>query len=136
MSKSRSHNDDAYLHPLTNVPTVYQPTIPYGSGDIAWTIFQRSRSLQQNQKLNQGHTMTLHTYTSNQCSYQVSTSYALLFMSYSPDKILKVKVTTARSNQGHTMTLHTYTPNQCRYQISTFYALWFTRYSPDKIFKV
>ena len=29
-----------------------------------------------------------------------------------PDKIFKLKVTTARSNQGQTMTLHTYTPNQ------------------------
>ena len=41
--------------------------------------------------------MTLHTYTPNQCSYQVSTSYTLRFLRYSPDNILKVKVTTARS---------------------------------------
>ena len=39
----------------------------------------------------------LHTYTSNQCPYQVSTSYTLRFLRYSPDKILKVKVITARS---------------------------------------
>ena len=31
-------------------------------------------------------------------------------MRYSPDKTLKVKVTTARSNQGHTMTLRTNPP--------------------------
>ena len=31
-------------------------------------------------------------------SYQISTSYTLRFPRYSPDKILKVKVTTARSN--------------------------------------
>ena len=41
------------------------------------------------------------------CTYQASTSYTLWFPRYSPDKILKVKVTTARSNQGHTLTLHT-----------------------------
>ena len=34
----------------------------------------------------------------------------LHFPRYSPDNILQVKVTTARSNQGQTMTLHTYTP--------------------------
>ena len=41
--------------------------------------------------------MTLHTYTPNQCPYQVSTSYTLRFLRYSPDKIFKLKVTTARS---------------------------------------
>ena len=41
--------------------------------------------------------MMLHTYTPNQCPYQVSTSYTLQFPRYSPDKILEVKVTTARS---------------------------------------
>ena len=29
----------------------------------------------------------LHTYTSNQCPYQVSTSYALWFLRYSSDKL-------------------------------------------------
>ena len=41
--------------------------------------------------------MTLHTYTPNQCPYQVSTSYTLWLPRYSPDKIFKLKVTTARS---------------------------------------
>ena len=31
--------------------------------------------------------MTLHTFTPNQCPYQVSTSYTLRFLSYSPDKV-------------------------------------------------
>ena len=35
--------------------------------------------------------------TPNQCAYQVSTSYTLRLPRYSPDKILYVKVTTARS---------------------------------------
>ena len=33
--------------------------------------------------------MTLHTYTPNQCPYQVSTSYTLRFLRYSPDKLFK-----------------------------------------------
>ena len=31
--------------------------------------------------------MTLYTYTHNQCPYQVSTSYTLQFLRYSPDKL-------------------------------------------------
>ena len=61
--KSRSHHDVAHLHPLTNIPTKYQLPTPYGFQDIARTRFYRSRSLQQGQRSNQGHTMTLHTYT-------------------------------------------------------------------------
>ena len=41
--------------------------------------------------------MTLHAYNPNQYPYQVSTSYILRFLKYSLDKILKVKVTMARS---------------------------------------
>ena len=37
-------------------------------------------------------------------SLSSTTSSNLRFPLYSPDKILKVKVTIARSNQGHTMT--------------------------------
>ena len=107
-------------HP-TNVPTKYQLPTPYNFREIARTRYYRSRSLRQGQRLNQGHTMMLHTYT-------------LWFPRYSPDKIFKLNVTTARSNQSHTMTLHTYTPNQCPYQVSTSYILWFLRYSPYKPF--
>ena len=41
--------------------------------------------------------MTMHIYTPNQYVYQVSTSYTLQFLRYNPDKIFKLKVTTARS---------------------------------------
>ena len=61
--KSRSHHDIAHLQPPTNVPTKYQVPTPYAFRDIAQTRFYRSRSLQQGQRLNQGHTMTVHTYT-------------------------------------------------------------------------
>ena len=61
--KSRSHHEAAYLHPLTNNPTKYQLSTPYGFRDIARTRFYRSRSLRQGQRSNQGHTMTLHTFT-------------------------------------------------------------------------
>ena len=60
--KSRSGHDVAHLHRLTNVPTKYQLPTPYGCRDIARTRFYRSRSLQQGQRSNQGHVMTLHTY--------------------------------------------------------------------------
>ena len=42
--------------------------------------------------------------------YQVSTSYTLRFLRYSPYKIFKLKITMARSNQGQTMMLHTCNP--------------------------
>ena len=61
--KLRSHHDAVHLQPLTNVPTKHQLPTPYGFRDIVWTRFYRSRSLQQGQRSNQGHTMTLHTYT-------------------------------------------------------------------------
>ena len=37
---------------------------------------------------NHGQAMTLHTYSPNQCPYQVSTSYTLWFLRYSPDKLI------------------------------------------------
>ena len=85
--KSRSHYDIAHLHPLTNVPIKYQLPTSYGFWDIAQTRFSNSRSLWQGQRSNQGHTMTLHTYTPNQYPYQVSTSYTLRFLRYRPDKL-------------------------------------------------
>ena len=61
--KSRSHHYAVHVQPLTKVPTKYQLPTPYGFRDIAGTRFYRSRSLQQGQRSNQGHTMTVHTYT-------------------------------------------------------------------------
>ena len=61
--ESRLHHDDAHPQPPTNVPTKYQLPTPYSFQDIAQTRFYRSRSLQQGQRSNEGHTMTLHTYT-------------------------------------------------------------------------
>ena len=43
--------------------TKYQLPTPYSFRDLARTTFYRSRSLRQGQRSNQGHTMTLHTYT-------------------------------------------------------------------------
>ena len=72
----------------------------------------------------------------NQCPYQVSTSYTLRFLRYSPDKIFKLKVTTARSkvkSRSHHDGTPT-PPNQCPYKVSTSYTLQFLRYRPDKVF--
>ena len=93
--KSRPHYDVAHLQPTANVPTKYQLTTPYGFRDIAWTRLCRSRSLWQGQIkiIPWWSTPT----TPNWCPYQVSTSDTLWFPRYSPDKIFKLKVTTARS---------------------------------------
>ena len=85
--KSRSHHDVAHLHSLTNVPTKYQLPSPYGFREKAQARFSNSKSLQQGQRSNQGHTITLHTYTPNQSPYQVSYSYPLPFLRYRPDKL-------------------------------------------------
>ena len=99
--KSRSYHDDAHLHPQTNVLTKHQLPTPYGCQDrwqdIAWTRFSSSRSLWQGERSNHGHTIMLYTYTPSQWTYQVSTFHTLQILGYCPNKILKVKVTTARS---------------------------------------
>ena len=56
-----------------------------------------SRSRWQSQWSNQDNTMTLQTYTPNQCQQHVSTFYTLQFSRYSPGKILKVRAIAARS---------------------------------------
>ena len=75
--------------------------------------------------------MTLHNYTPNQCPYQVSTSYTLQFPRYSPDKIFKLKVTTARSKvksrSDHDVAqLHPLTNVPTKYQLPTPYGFWDT----------
>ena len=73
----------------------YKLPTPYGFWDITRTRFLRSRSLQQGQiKVRPWHCTPTPP---NQCPYQVSTSHTSRFPRYSPDKILKVKVTMARS---------------------------------------
>ena len=54
---------------------------------MAWIRFSNLRLLQQGKRSNQGHTMMLHTYISSQCPYQVSSSYTLWFLRYSPVKL-------------------------------------------------
>ena len=83
--KSRSDHNVAHLHPLTNIATKYQLPTPYSFRDIAWTRFYRSRSLRQGQiKVTPWRCTPTPP---NQCPYQVSTSYTLRFLRYSPDKL-------------------------------------------------
>ena len=121
--KSRSHHDVAYLQPPTNVPTKYQhlqpptnvPTklpTPYHSQGIARTTFYKKRSLQQGQRSNQCHTMTLHTYNPQPMSLP---SIEFLHLPVSKIYIAQTRFSNSRSlwqgqmsKQGHTMTLHTY----------------------------
>ena len=110
--KSRSHYDVAHLHPPppTNVPSrrsfnfLYFTASEYSPDKILKAkVTTTTRS-------NESHTMMLHTYIPNQCTYSVYISYTLRFQRYSLDNALKVKVTAARSTQGHTMMLHTHYP--------------------------
>ena len=83
--KSRSHHDVTHLHSLTNVSTKYQLPTPYSFWDIARTRFSNSRSLRQGQiKVRPWHCTPTPP---SQCPYQVSTSYTLRFLRYSPDKL-------------------------------------------------
>ena len=75
------------------------------------------------------------TYNPKGCPYQLSTSYNLRFQRYCVDKILKVKVTMARSkvkSRSYHDVCTAISPSQCPYQVSTFYTLWLPRYSLDK----
>ena len=67
--KSRLHHEGAHLQPPTNIPTKYQLPTCQSFWDIAWKRFYRSRSLQQGQRLDQGHTKTLHTYNPQPMSH-------------------------------------------------------------------
>ena len=75
-----------------------------------------------------------------QCPYQASTSYTLRFPRYSPDKILLVWVTTARSkvkSRSHhdVAHLHPLTNVPTKYQLPTPYSFWDiaqTRFSNSK----
>ena len=66
----------------------------------------------------------------------VPTKYILQFLGYSPDKILKISVTTIKSKVKSQRRCTPTPPNQCSYSVSTSYTLWFPRYSPYKILKV
>ena len=57
-----SLHDVVHLHPQSNVLTKFKLT-PYAFWDIAQTTFSNSISLWQDQRLNQSHSTTLHTYT-------------------------------------------------------------------------
>ena len=72
-----------------------------------------------------GHTM-MHTYTPNQCPYQVSTFYKLWNQRNNPDKILKLMVTMTwskvKSRSHHDVAhLHSLTNVPTKYQLPTPY---------------
>ena len=122
--KSRSHHDIAHLQPPTNVPTKYQLPTPYAFWDIVRTTFYRSRSLRQSQRSNQVTPWRCTPTPPKLCPYQVSTSYTLQFPRYSPDKLLYVKITTARSkvkSRSHhdVAHLHPLTTVPNKYQLPT-----------------
>ena len=90
LTRSKSNQDYTMrLHtykPLTNVSTKYQLPTPYDFQDIARTRFSNSRSLWQGQRSNQGHTMTLQTYTPQPMSLPHINFLHQRFLRYSVDK--------------------------------------------------
>ena len=58
----------------------------------------------------------------------------LKVLRYSPDKIFKLKVTTARSNQGQTMPLHTYTSKPMSLPSINFLHLMVSEIHPGQTF--
>ena len=110
--------------PITNAPTKYQLPTPYGFQDMAPTRIKRSRSWGN---IKSRSTMSLYTYTPNQCTYQVSNSYTLWFLKYRPDKIFHLEVITARSkvkSRSHNgvAQLHSSTNIPLKYQLPTPYS--------------
>ena len=85
--KSRSHHDVAHLQPRSNVPSQSKLPTSHSFRGMAWTKFLNSSSPQQGKMSNQGHTIILHTFSPNQCPYQVSIPYTLQFLRYSLDKL-------------------------------------------------
>ena len=89
--------------------------------------FSRSRSLQQGKiKVKLWRCTAIPC---NQCPYQISTSYTLRFPRYGPDKIFKVKVTTARSKVKSRLNydvahLHPLTNVPTKYHHPTPYSYW------------
>ena len=59
--QNQGHTMTMHLQPPTSVATKYQLPTPYGCRNTVWTRYYRSRSLQQNQRSNLGHTMMMHT---------------------------------------------------------------------------
>ena len=103
---------------------------------------RRSRKLSHTQTsvpcgtLNQGHIMTLHTYTSQpitrtEINFQHFTDSKILLQV----KMLQVKGTMPRSNQGHTIILHTYIPLSMS-QPSTMYQLMVSQGQTEQDFKI
>ena len=79
--------------------------------------------------------MTLHTYTPYQCPYQVSTSYTLQFLRYSPDKLFpEIQSGQDLIGQGHYA--RSKVTSRSPHDIVPSYTLRFLRYSPDKISKL
>ena len=94
--------------------------------------------MRQNQRSNQGHTMTLHIYTTKKMSL-LSFNFLLLAFAgrYSPNNVFKVKVTMARSKvnlRSHHDAAHQYTPTNVPNKFNIlFLHLWFLRYNPDQL---
>ena len=102
-------NDVAHLQPITSIPTKYQLSTPYGFQNIDWTRFYRSRSLQQGQRSNQGHTIMLHTYTSSPMPLPINNFLHLTVSEIVPEQDFIGQGHNGKFKGQIKVTLHTYT---------------------------
>ena len=110
----------AHLHSLTYGPTKHQLSTLYDFQDVVKTRFHGSRLLVKiKDQVKVSPKDSRPTIPTNNHTEFLSTSYTLLFLRYSPEKILKVRVTIlkskVKSNQSDTMRLHTYSPQAMSY---------------------
>ena len=90
--KSRSNNDEAQLHPLTNVPTKYELPTPYGFRDMARTRFFKVKGITARSNYD---VAQLYPLTNVPTKYQLPTPYG--FRDMARTRFFNVKVITARS---------------------------------------
>ena len=125
-SQSERSHHDVHLHPLTNVPTKCKKSTPYRIQEPRQDFKTHGQYKVKDQIKITPWCCT--PTTPSQSLYQVSISYTLRFQRYSPNKILQVKVITARSKvksrSYHDVTNLQPPPNvSTKYQLPTPYSL-------------
>ena len=120
-----------YIQTLINVPTKSQPSTPYKIQEMAWTTVQTYGHCDKVKGQINITPRCCTPITSKQCPYQVSTSYTLWFPRYCHNKILQVKVNTARSkvkSRSHHYILHlqplTNVPSKYQLLLLTVSEIW------------
>ena len=93
----RSHYDDAHLQTLSNVPTKCPPSTPYGIQEMAQTRVQPYGHCEKFKVKSRLHHDFAHLQSLSNVPTKCQLPTLYRFPRYCPGKILKVKVTKARS---------------------------------------